>query len=603
MSTRKHSPRTRGFRPDTDALETRQLLSSVVSGIDAQGDAWTLRLIGPGQVSVVKQNDSSGNPTALTAATDIDTITIGGTAPLTSKLVGVITKHGANSDGRIYFQNLRQLPGRSEQFGAAGYGILAIDMPDFWLGNTTPSVVSTTPSPASILLPDGVDTLRFGGVDTTFNRPAASATTASDNDTVVLGLPPYGGSRILINKSVSSTQSFTSTPTGATTPTTSTIQHGVRFAVSGRLNLFQANEIDGDAVNPPGQFVDTTANPTATRESGGTTLFAGTAGTPPFFPDSTFKGGVTGQIADVRIGGNATNFTTLVNDGTASGGDKISNFSIGGETDNVLLVAPTGSRNVVFGKGMDTVQIASHVIDTLKANRGALNSTVQVDRKISRIDFGGDVVNTKVLAGYQQNFNSILTTVIGSNPASPPAPIPPPIAAQPDGGMTVHVAGDVTNSVFAASTEPVKKVFGDPNELLVTAGHIKAKVEGKIDNAKATPSSPTQAFYAQHVELLSGPVVPPSVPEAPYVHNSGPTHLPGVPSIRLRPTAGIVQTSPKAAAAIHAQAATTTTTHVTAATKGHATAAPAVTHSQPAQKILGQATPKGHATAKVKKGY
>src|SRR5262249_31987136 len=51
--------------------------------------------------------------------------------------------------------------------------------------------------------------------------------------------------------------------------------------------------------------------------------------------------------------------------------------------------------------------------------------------------------------------------------------------------------------------------------------HITAKVEGTINNSTLTPGSPNQAFYAQHVKLLSGPVVPPNVPEAPYT----PVHL------------------------------------------------------------------------------
>ena len=38
---------------------------------------------------------------------------------------------------------------------------------------------------------------------------------------------------------------------------------------------------------------------------------------------------------------------------------KISNYYIGGQTQNVLLVAPSGSRNIAFGLGMDNVTISS----------------------------------------------------------------------------------------------------------------------------------------------------------------------------------------------------------------------------------------------------
>src|SRR5262249_12471754 len=59
MSNRKPSSPARGYQPVADALETRQLLSGVVGGTDIDGDTWVLHLIGPGAISVVKQNDSS----------------------------------------------------------------------------------------------------------------------------------------------------------------------------------------------------------------------------------------------------------------------------------------------------------------------------------------------------------------------------------------------------------------------------------------------------------------------------------------------------------------------------------------------------------------
>lgn len=540
MSTRNHTPRNRGFRPETDALETRQLLSGVVSGMDSKGDAWTLRLTGPGTINVLKQNDASGNPAPLNSATDIRTITFGGTNPQTSRLVGTVVK-GANSDGRVFFQALTQLPARSEKFPGSGLGLLSISMPNFWLGNTAPVASTDTPSThvASISLPDGVETFQFGGVDTTFgSRPPATSTTPDNQDTIIMGLPLYGGTRILINQSISSTTIVPAT-TGTTPTPAHTVQHGVKFIVSGRLDLFQANQIVGDSSNPPGQF---TNENTAATGDGGTTVYSAVAGTQPLFPNSLFKGSVTGQIGDVRIGGNATNFITVVNDATGSGGDRISNFSIGGETNNVLLVAPNGSRNVVFGKGMDTVEIRSHVINNLQANRGALNSTVYVDRAISRVQLGGDVVNTKILSGYQQSFSGIFSDVTGFNGNNPFASITPvapriPTNAQIGGGMTVHVAGDVSNSVFAASVQPYNStpltstptlVFGDPNQLVLPSGRIRGKIEGKIDNSIATPSTPTTAFFAQNVQSLAGPVIPPNVPEAPYTGPQTPAHLPGI---------------------------------------------------------------------------
>ncbi len=281
-------------------------------------------------------------------------------------------------------------------------------MPNFWLGNTTPVGSTETPVTPSITIPDGVSTLNFGGADTTHNQvnpPASTAT--SDMENIDLGLPAYGGTRIIINKSISSTQSIASTTGGAPT----TIQHGVDFAVSGRLNLFQANEIDGDALNPPGQFSDQVSTATGT---GGTIVDSGTANTAPFLNViSLITGAVTGAIGNVRIGGNATNFMTLVFDNTGVDGAKINNFSVGGETNNVLVVAPSGMQNAAFGKGMDTTDILTNVINTLQANRGAINSNVFVDRTISQVRLGGDVVDSSFLTGASQNFGTIYDAITG----------------------------------------------------------------------------------------------------------------------------------------------------------------------------------------------
>src|SRR4051794_18155315 len=125
MATRKPSPRYRAVRPEAEDLESRHLLSATASGVDGDGDLWTLKLLGPGSLVVTKQPDASGNPTALTSASEIDTITIGGTDPNQSRLVGHITK-GANGDGKVFFQTLRELSSRSERV-ASGNGVLAID--------------------------------------------------------------------------------------------------------------------------------------------------------------------------------------------------------------------------------------------------------------------------------------------------------------------------------------------------------------------------------------------------------------------------------------------------------------------------------------------
>ncbi len=560
MATRKPSPRNRAVRPAAEDLESRHLLSKAVSGTDSDGDTWTLQLFGRGSLTVVKQPidpTTSDSPAPLNSATEINQIVVGGTDPLHSRLVGRVTK-GPMGDGQVFFQNLTELSSRSDLLGA-GNGLLAINMPNFFLGNTTPTTATPSTTP-SISIPDGVDTLRFGGVDTTHLQVTTPASTNPpfDNYSVTLGLPQFGGTRIIIDKSVSSTV----TPSGSTTP----FQHAVTFNVSGRLDLFQANSIQGDAQNPPGQFL---MNNT-TMAIGGTTVFSGTTGTAPFLNlVQNLQGAVTGAIGNVRIGGNATNFSTIVNDATGTGNARIANFSIGGETDNVLLLAPNGSRNISFGHGMDNVDILTHIINDLKANRGALNSRVLVDRTISKVTIGGDVVNTQVETGLQQNFTNIFQTITGTTstsatgtPTVPPAAPPDPLNAQVGGGMTVLVAGDVTNSVFTASVQPLilrtgsppttpgtsKRIFGTQDVNLPT-GHILAKVEGTPTNTPGvvvnSTTNPTtnitsetinnspnnKAFYAADLHVKQGPVIPPSVPESPYPPPAKPVHAPGIPHL------------------------------------------------------------------------
>ncbi|MFO0907960.1 MAG: hypothetical protein U0794_06290 [Isosphaeraceae bacterium] len=543
MSTRKDSPRKRSFRPKADSLESRQLLSGVVSGTDIDGDTWTLRLVGPGSINVVKQDDGSGVPGSLDSETEINSITIGGTDPLRSQLIGSIQR-SSTGDGKVFFQQMNGLPARSERFTGVGLGMVSINMPGFWLGNTTPAgTTATAVAPPSISLPDGVVTFRFGGVDRTHNLPTVTSTVNATSDTaaVELGLPMFGGTRIVIDKAISTTQTAPPSTTGGTNRT---VQRAVRFTVSGRLQLFQANAIEGDASKPPGQF--TNQDPTA----------ADIAGTESSRPDHATASAIDHCAAGVVKAPSAARSassgrrripsTSPRSSRTQpSKGRTESATSRSAVTTNVMLIAPSGARDLYFGKGMDTVEVRTHVINTLKANRGAVNSNVVVDRQISLVDFGGDVVDTNVLAGYSQNFTTIIDTVTGQSTSifgggSPAAP-PGPENAQPSGGMTVHVAGDITNSVFAASTEPFTGVFG-PNMLVLPTGNINAKVEGVVNNAVATPDSPSNAFYAQKVNLNKGPVAPPNVPEAPYPVQQ---QYPFLPASRRRTRPAMVSARPQ----------------------------------------------------------
>lgn len=473
--------RPRALRPLTESLETRNLLSKFLTGQDVDGDTWALVLIGPGDLRVVNQNGPDGNPVPLGHPGLINTIEIAGGDPHVTRLVGKVTK-GPGGDGKVFFQKMAEIGGRSERL-ASGNGIESIDIPGFWLGFTNPTSGATPGTPAaSITIPDGVITLRFGGADTTAffgnnNSNRLDQNNQNDQFTVNLGLPQTTGSSIIVDKVITSAQAGQASPTGGPgTPT----QDSVTFTATGRLNLFQANEIDGSTAFPATGF-----------NGGGGTIVNSS-------PDVVNQ--ITGQIGTVRIGGNATDFAAQTN-------DKVNTFFVGGETNHVFLLAPAGSRDLLFGKGMDNVTIHTHTISTLQANRGALNSDVTVDRSAGKVIIGGDAVNTNILSGYQQS--------LGTEFQQQQPPTTPP-NAQDGGAMTVLVAGDVMDSVFAASVEPSNGIFGTPQDLKLPSGTIQAKLEGKIDNSTATPDSPTTAFYAKHVKLVQGPVFPPSVVEPPF---------------------------------------------------------------------------------------
>jgi hypothetical protein len=481
MSTRRNP--SRSFLPMTEGLETRKLLSTkTISGQDSDGDTWVLRLQGPGDLRITKQVDAQGNDQTLDSASQIDTITIAGADPLSTRLIGQV-KRGPNGDGKVFFNNIDELGGRAEG-PAATNGIYAIDMPDFWLGNT--ATAATPTAEPTISIPDGVITLRFGGADTTFTPPGGTdlnTNNQSDTFNVNLGIPRTQGTTVIVNQVVTSGQAGAASSTG--TPGTPT-QDSVVFNVAGRLNQFQANSILGN-----------TAFPTTGFRGGGGTLVVSQTDTAT---------GVTGQIGFARVGGNATNFSVQTN-------DKISNYYVGGEANNVQILAPAGSRAIEFGKGMDTATILTHYIDSLQANRGAVNSNVTVDRNVGRVTFGGDVVDTNFTAGVQQG----LAAVFSNQTAPTTAP-----TAQDGGAITnVLIAGNVMNSVFAASTEPLNGTYGT-SDLLLPHGHIEAKVGGTIDNSTATPDSPNTAFFSKYVKLDQGPVIPPSVPELPFGNQGAP---------------------------------------------------------------------------------
>ena len=505
------------------------MLAGSISGMNTAGDHWTLTVLGKGKVQVIKQNDSTGNPAALDSATEISSILLSGTDPTSTRLVEKVTP-AAGSAGKIYFENLSEQPNHSDRTGN-NLGVLAINIPDFYLANTaanpegTSATASTAPK-ATITIPDGINSLRFGGADTTVSFATGAGVALNQNGTsdqflIRLGIPIANGTDIIVNTVTSSGQAAVASGSSTTAPT----QDSVIFQVAGRLNLFQANEIDGN----------TTVAPAAAGFTGGTIVSS--------LPDP--GSGLIGQIGFIRVGGNATNFSVLT-------GSQIANMYVGGETNNVSVLAPTSIRDLYFGRGADSTTILTDRIENFQANRGMLNSRIVTVTTIGDMTIGGDVVNSAILAGYQQGLANVVSSVetnIGQlgQYFQQAVNLPTP-TAQAGGTITTNIAGDVTNSVIAASDNPISQVsstaaqatnptativqtFGNIQDAFLPGGRITARVEGSIDNSTATPDMPSTAFYSKNVKLTRGPVAPPNVTEPPLPKPATPVTLRGIPRV------------------------------------------------------------------------
>ncbi|WP_165228044.1 hypothetical protein [Aquisphaera insulae] len=550
-------------------------VSATVSGVDTKGDRWTLTLYGPGTLNVVDTSGTAFTKANASKARDIGVITVSGTVTSESRLIGKVTP-GSGSDGRVFFQQLNVMASgaygkldstrlSSDRDVSAQNGIAAVNIPDFWLGNTSgtkPTFNSPIHSGAFVAggidATEGINVLRFGGIDTTYTPTGGTAlnTTSQANEFIVnIGTPIASGVSIILNKVITDAQ--TTAPTG--TATTGTVnQQSATFLVTGRLNLFQANEIDGNTTNAtstlpsavPSQFLVNPAAPTPTTTAAGGTYVISQGGA------------VTGQIGKVKVFGNATNFTTfaLVGDVFSSAVDatldpKVSNFFIGGETNNVALIAPGGSRNVSFGRGMDNVLINTQFIQNLHANRGGVNSFVTVSRQIGNMVLGGDLINSFVQSGYSQTLATYASTPAGTftagggifNGVRPPnitdrlqSSLSGVFAPSAHGGGAIHgrIAGNVLDSVISTSVDPDPSgrnepgtfqtitskffPFGAPENVVLPRGTINLKVEGTVDNSGLQSSgivSPdvaaNSAFFAASVKVDKGPVVPPNVDQSP----------------------------------------------------------------------------------------
>ena len=129
-----------------------------------RGRGCLVKLFGPGSLSVVNVNGANGEPIPIGQPAFIRSITVGGASPASTRLVGSVRPSG-QGDGRVYFSSLSETASTIPASNI-GIGMLAVDIPNFWLGATAPITTGTTAVQGSIDIPDGIVTLRFGGIDT-----------------------------------------------------------------------------------------------------------------------------------------------------------------------------------------------------------------------------------------------------------------------------------------------------------------------------------------------------------------------------------------------------------------------------------------------------
>src|ERR1700728_1029709 len=130
MLKRKPRPPIRLLQPTGACLETRQLLSivtppgssdltQVVRGTDPDGAQWTLKLYGPGAISVVGTDGDTFDSTTQSLQESILSITVAGSISTETRLVGTV-KPGSNGDTNVYFDNLNVT--KTGELGKIGVG-------------------------------------------------------------------------------------------------------------------------------------------------------------------------------------------------------------------------------------------------------------------------------------------------------------------------------------------------------------------------------------------------------------------------------------------------------------------------------------------------
>jgi hypothetical protein len=318
--------------PNSDLLSNQ---GKIVSGVDRQGNQWTITVHGPGQVIVTDTTPNDGQ-----LDDDINTIQIINSNPRTTYVTGTVISSNRNlSSGTVLFNQLIALD-----------GVNTINLNGFNLSHDVNPAVT---QPAGIFLYGGVKTLHFNDIlaiiDTSRSNTTNPYQILIGNPTNPVSVKPSIYLDSIYNSVFDSTAS--SPPTGPlTTPS-------VQFSINGATQNFTVVSITQSPIAP---------NYLASSQGGTLEKWRGVPQSLPIPAAFQFFFNVVGTtgrtslqttgINHLHVIGNSRNFTaqrsTTPFSSGLSGMDSINNAKFGGNADAVALDVKGRIGRVQFNKGL-----------------------------------------------------------------------------------------------------------------------------------------------------------------------------------------------------------------------------------------------------------
>lgn len=471
----------------------------VVTGVDRQGDQWSITVHGPGSVIVT---DTSPNDGILDD--EIDTIQLVGTSPTSTYVTGqTVASSRLQTDGVIFFDHL-----------VAPQGVASIVLNGFTLARTAVEPAGELPGAnPEIFLPGGVHDLQFHNIQVT-NDQATGLNPIEiiiGNSTTPLTVKPSIRIDSIFNTVFNSTVN-TNPDTPQTTPT-------VNLVINGRIQDLNIVSSTAQVIDPALQFLAPTVGITGRtavralavddlRVSGSARNLTVSRRAVPFnngfsgierLGSATFGGnadavgldvaGPIGRLQFFKGLGNptgtsvaATNFGQPVADigypGRGFLGGLVTATRIGS-----IAVAPA---NTVLQTSSEPDMIVQHRLGTTtyfpRLGTALTNAAIVSSGSIGKTTVIGNSQNSEIKSGYHYP-----SFVAGLEPTRAPSQIQP-----------VRYRGDLINSAISATYRSVGTIYGRPDNI-AGPGRIRGNFQGVLVNTgQATPLVNTGAgFFAR----------------------------------------------------------------------------------------------------------